>query len=64
MMENTALRHVPVGTVLQSDGVFVPFWTGSSLIVGKEGGPIPWALRSPDLTPLYIFVCGFVKDIV
>jgi len=41
MMENTALRHVPVGTVFQSDVhpvtspvMFVPFWTGSFLIVG------------------------------
>jgi len=31
MMENTALCHVPLGTVFQSDSappvVFVPFWT-------------------------------------
>jgi hypothetical protein len=31
--------------------------------VGHEG-PIPWPPRSPDITPLDFFLCGYVKDIV
>ncbi|KFM69781.1 hypothetical protein X975_15179, partial [Stegodyphus mimosarum] len=27
-----------------------------------RGGPIPWPLRSPDITPLDFFLWGFVKD--
>jgi hypothetical protein len=38
MMENTALHHVPVGTVFQvhhltSAIVFMPFWLGSFLVI-------------------------------
>jgi len=39
MMENTALRHVLMRTVVHLDGapphlMFMPFWTGSFLITG------------------------------
>jgi len=52
MMENTALRHVPVGTVFQLDGApphfchrFVAFLDRSFLIVGlEEGDPFPGPL--------------------
>ncbi|GBM00509.1 hypothetical protein AVEN_111737-1 [Araneus ventricosus] len=27
-----------------------------------RGGPIAWPPRSPDLTPLDFFFCGYVKD--
>jgi hypothetical protein len=27
-------------------------------------GPIPWPPRSPDITPLNFFFCGYVKDCV
>ena len=27
-------------------------------------GPIPWPPRSPDVTPLDVFLWGYVKDIV
>jgi hypothetical protein len=70
-MENTALWHVPVGTVSKLDGAsphishyvhafldreFPDHWIGS-------GGPIPCSPRSPDLTPLDILFWGFVKDV-
>jgi hypothetical protein len=29
-----------------------------------RGGPIAWPFRSPDLTPLIFFLCGYVKKIV
>ncbi|PNF31580.1 hypothetical protein B7P43_G00793 [Cryptotermes secundus] len=32
-------------------------WTG-------RGGPISWPPRSPDITPLDCFLCGYVKDVV
>ena len=32
-------------------------WTGS-------GGPIPWPPRSPDLSPLDLFLWGYIKNIV
>jgi len=28
-----------------------------------RGGPIPWPPRSPDLSPIYFFLCGYIKDI-
>jgi hypothetical protein len=42
--------------------VFMPFWTGSFLIVGHEKGGIPWPPGSQHLTALDFFL-GFVKDI-
>jgi hypothetical protein len=43
--------------------VFMPFWTGSFLVVGYgEGAPIPWTPQSPELT-LDFFLAGFVKDV-
>jgi hypothetical protein len=29
-----------------------------------RGGPITWPPRSPDLTPLDLFFCGYIKDAV
>jgi len=29
-----------------------------------RGGPIPWPPRSPDLSPLDIFLWGYIKNIV
>jgi len=29
-----------------------------------RGGPIPWPPRSPDLSPLDFFLCGYIKNIV
>ncbi|KAJ4433709.1 hypothetical protein ANN_16020 [Periplaneta americana] len=37
------------------DNTFPARWIG-------RGGPIAWPPRSPDLTPLYFFLWGFVKD--
>ena len=31
--------------------------------IGRRG-PIPWPPRSPDITPLYFFLWGYLKDIV
>jgi len=25
-------------------------------------GPTPWPSRSPDITPLHFFLCGYIKD--
>jgi len=44
MMENIAFHHVPVGILFQlehhliSPIVFMPFWTGSFLIITQEHG--------------------------
>jgi hypothetical protein len=35
----------------------------SDLWIGR-GGPIPWPPRSPDLSPLDFFLCGYIKNIV
>jgi hypothetical protein len=61
MMENTALNHVPVGTVFQLDGVplhfsvmFLPFLTGSFLIVvQEEEDPFPGSSFSRFDSPEY-----------
>jgi len=37
--------------------IFPDTWIG-------RGGPIPWPPRSPDLSPLYFFLCGYIKNIV
>ena len=29
--------------------------------IGRDG-PTPWPPRSPDITPLDFFLCGYVKD--
>ena len=29
-----------------------------------RGGPIPWPPRSPDLSPLHVFLWGYIKNIV
>jgi len=29
--------------------------------IGRDG-PTPWPPRSPDITPLGFFLCGYVKD--
>jgi len=29
--------------------------------IGRDG-PTPWPPRSPDITPLHFFLCGYVKD--
>ena len=29
-----------------------------------RGGPIPWPPRSPDLSPLYFFLWGYINNIV
>jgi len=29
-----------------------------------RGGPIPWSPRSPDLSPLDLFLWGYIKNIV
>ena len=29
-----------------------------------RGGPTPWPLRSPDLTPIDFFYWGYIQDIV
>jgi hypothetical protein len=45
--------------------VFVPFWTGSFLIFGKEeGNSFPGPSHSPDLTLLASYSGEFVKGIV
>ena len=36
---------------------FLDAWIG-------RGGPIPWPPRSPDLSPLDFFLCGYIKNIV
>jgi hypothetical protein len=46
--------HIDVTTFL--DETFPGRWVG-------RGGPTVWPLRSPDLTPLDIFVWGFIKDV-
>ena len=28
----------------------------------ERHGPTPWPPRSPDITPLHFFLCGYVKD--
>ncbi|GFV67556.1 uncharacterized protein TNCV_4622361 [Trichonephila clavipes] len=30
----------------------------------ERGSPMPWPLRSPDITPLDFFLKGYVKNIV
>jgi hypothetical protein len=30
--------------------------------IGRDGGPTPWPLRSPDITPVDFFLWGYVKD--
>ena len=37
------------------DTTFPNRWTG-------RDGPTPWPPRSPDITPLDFFLCGYVKD--
>jgi len=37
------------------DATFSNRWTG-------KVGPTPWPPRSPDITPLYFFLWGYVKD--
>ena len=37
--------------------IFPDAWIG-------RGGPIPWPPRSPDLSPLYFFLCEYIKNIV
>jgi hypothetical protein len=71
-IENTALYHVPVGTVFQLDGApphfshhvhaflegeFPDHWIG-------RRRSISWSPCSPDVAPLDFFFWGFVKDIV
>jgi hypothetical protein len=39
MMENTALRHVPMGTIFQLDDISLhAFWTWNFLIIVQEEG--------------------------
>jgi len=54
---STYMVHHPT-----SPFVFVPFWTGSFLIVFRKRGPIPRPHHSPGLTPLDLFFWGFMKD--
>ena len=37
------------------DATFTNRWIG-------RDGPTPWPPRSPDITPLDFFLCGYVKD--
>ena len=37
------------------DATFPDRWIG-------RDGPTPWPPRSPDITPLHFFLCGYVKD--
>jgi len=37
------------------DATFLNRWTG-------RGGPTPWPPRSPDITPLHLFLWRYVKD--
>jgi len=72
---DTALHHVPVGTVFWLDGA-PPHLPHSSCHVSASpdrefpghwlgsGGPILWSPCSPDLSPLDFFFLGIVKDIV
>jgi hypothetical protein len=60
VMENTALRHVPVGTVLQSDGAPCHFSRHVRAFLDREfpdhwverEASIPCLPRSPGLIPL------------
>ncbi|KFM73496.1 hypothetical protein X975_18609, partial [Stegodyphus mimosarum] len=64
------LEELQPHVFLQQDGA-PPHWSTiirSSLndhFTGRwigRGGPVPWPPRSPDITPLDIFLWGFVKD--
>ena len=46
-----ATNSMPVSTV------FPGRWIG-------RGSPIPWPARSPDLSPLYYFLWGYLKSLV
>jgi hypothetical protein len=69
MMENTALRHVAVGTVFQLDEAPPHFSRCFRVFLDREltyswlgiGGPIPWPLRSPHLTSLDFFLLGVCR---
>jgi hypothetical protein len=69
-MENTALPHVPEGTVSHLGGAlphsshyvcafldrkFPNQWV-------ERGEPIPWPPHSPDLTPWDFLFWGYMKD--
>jgi hypothetical protein len=64
MMQNTALDHVPVGTVFHLVVAPTHFSRRVLAFLDREGGPIAWPPRSPDLSPLDSCFRGFVKDTV
>ena len=64
------LEDFPPWIIFQQDGA-PPHWsshvrrfldaTFPNRWIGR-GGPTPWPPRSPDITPLYVFLWGYVKD--
>jgi hypothetical protein len=68
-VDNTALPHVPVGTVFLLDGVPPHFFRRVPAFLDREfpdgwierGVAIPWIPRSPDFTSLDFFLLGVCK---
>jgi hypothetical protein len=69
MMDNIALRHVPMGTVFQLHVAPTCYSRRVSVFLDREfpnrwvlrGGGIPRPLLSPDLTPLDFFLLRACK---
>ena len=56
-MQDGALAHFSCFVTDVLNVRFPDAWIG-------RGGPIPWPPRSPDLSPLYFFLWGYIKNIV
>ena len=56
-MQDGAPPHISCFVIDVLNERFPDAWIG-------RGGPIPWPPRSPDLSPLNLFLCGYIKTIV
>jgi hypothetical protein len=72
MLEFYALPQLPLPSILQEDRAPPHFCHHVKNHLDREmagrwigrSGPNAWSRRSPDLTPLDVFLWGFVKNIV